>query len=455
MTDPASPPQTLRAQAETAQERLAGHGLVLRDLGVLAPEDPAAALFLGAVERGFYEPVPTGGHLREVLEGHAADGRRRLGVWERDTDPAATEPVATFEDFVQPLTTWPGRTLDAWLISDVTVSPGHRRRGILRAMMLRSLADAARAGIAVAALTASEAAIYGRFGFGAATRWRRVHLDVRGEPALSGPEAAGVVRPADPRGIGSLVDELYQRVRLRHPGTVQRTASFLPRWEDRSLGRDEGRGSGLFAAVHRDADGTVQGVALYRFAGWETTPPTVTVETFLAATADARRGLVRYLARLDLVERVVWERAPEAGWVEALFADERRVRADRGGDDLYLRVLDVPAAVAGRGYRADGEVVVAVEDRLGPADGVWRLVVAGGQGRARRLGPSSAAGPLGAEVVMGVDRFSALWLGGAGRGATAAVLADAGVVGEPVPGGADRLDALLAPRRPLHCLTGF
>ena len=56
---------------------------------------------------------------------------------------------------------------------------------------------------------------------------------------------------------------------------------------------------------------------------------------------------------------------------------------------------------------------------------------------------------------MGVDRFSALWLGGAERGAGAAVLAEAGVVRELAPGGADRLDALLAPLRPLHSLTGF
>lgn len=39
---------------------------------------------------------------------------------------------------MQPLTTWPGRAVDAWLITDVTVSPDARRRGVLRAMMLRS-----------------------------------------------------------------------------------------------------------------------------------------------------------------------------------------------------------------------------------------------------------------------------------------------------------------------------
>ncbi|WP_414601882.1 GNAT family N-acetyltransferase [Micrococcus sp.] len=114
--------------------------------------------------------------------------------------------MGTFEDFVQPLTTSPGRTLPAWLISDVTVSPDHRRRGVLRALMLRSLADALAAGVPVAALTASEAGIYGRFGFGAATRWRETALDVAGEPGLTGEEAERSVTragaPACTRPVG-------------------------------------------------------------------------------------------------------------------------------------------------------------------------------------------------------------------------------------------------------------
>ena len=137
--------------------------------------------------------MPTGAALRQQLEAHAADGRRRLGVYAPGEDPAARRPAATFEDFVQPLTTWPGRAVDAWLITDVTVSPDARRRGVLRAMMLRSLADARDAGLCAAALTATEAAIYGRFGFGAATRWHAVRIDVSGAPALTGAPAGGRV----------------------------------------------------------------------------------------------------------------------------------------------------------------------------------------------------------------------------------------------------------------------
>ena len=446
---------SLRRLADAAEARLGEHGLALRDLGVLGPEDPAASHFAAAVERGFYETVPTGAALRQQLEAHAADGRRRLGVYAPGDDPAARRPAATFEDFVQPLTTWPGRTVDAWLITDVTVSPDARRRGVLRAMMLRSLADARDAGLCAAALTATEAAIYGRFGFGAATRWHAVRIDVSGAPAFTGAPAGGRVTVEEPREIPGLVDELYGRVLPATPGSVQRTSFSVPRWEDREASRNEGRGSGLYAAVHRDDDGRVQGVALYRFEGWEKEPPTITVTAFLAATADARRGLVHHLARLDLVERIEWGRAPETGWLEALFVDERRVSRHRGSDDLYLRVLNLPAAMAARGWAGDGEVVVAVEDALGAIDGTWRLTVRQGRGAAERLGPAADAVGLGAGLRLDAARFSALWLGGHSRGAGAAVLAEAGVVAELRAGAAEAFDALVRPGRPLHTLVGF
>ncbi|TFI17735.1 GNAT family N-acetyltransferase, partial [Micrococcus endophyticus] len=84
------------------------------------------------------------------------------------------------------------------------------------------------------------------------------------------------------------------------------------------------QGLGLFAAVHRDADGAVQGVALYRFDGWEKEPATVSVEVFLAATDAAARQLWRYLTRLDLIERLRMTRCPDDGGLEQVLADRRR-----------------------------------------------------------------------------------------------------------------------------------
>lgn len=429
-------------------DSLAAHGLQL----VVAPGragDPAFERHTLAVERGFYEEPPAGEALAQLLEAGEADGRRMVDAYAAGDDPAASRPVATFEDFPSELTVSPGVTVPAWLISAVTVDPGFRRRGILRALMGRSLADAAAAGMPVAALTASEAAIYGRFGFGAATRWRRTHLDVRGEVRLRGDAPAGRVTREEPREIGPLADELYQRVRRATPGATQRPAMTAIRWEDRSRFKNDGKGTGLYAAVHRDEAGRAQGIALYRFKGWDVEPPTVTMELFIALTPEARRGLLAHLTSLDLVERVEWERAPEAGWVEALLEDERRMRTQRDGDDLYLRILDVPAALGARDDLGEGEVVLTVADPLGHADGTWRLAVQEGAASV------AAAEPGEADLVLDVADLSAVWLGGHGVAGGAAARVASGLVEERVPGAADRLDAILRPTAPVRSLVGF
>ncbi|SJN21076.1 GNAT family N-acetyltransferase [Micrococcus luteus] len=447
-----------------ADDVLARHGLVLRTLAPLErgvdgadparAEHPAHVRHTAAVEKGFYEEVPDGAAADQDLGVSADDAKVLRGVYLAEDDPARREPVGTFVDWASRLTTSPGAELPVWMISNVTVSPGHRRRGILRAMMTASLDEAVAAGVPVAALTASESTIYGRFGFGAACTGRTVRVDVRGDVVLAadaagrGGEETGTVLREDPRALPGVVEELHDRVRRLTPGSVHRPTGHVVRWEDRSAAKNDGKGSGLFAAVHRDADGAVQGVALYRFDGWEKEPTTVSVEAFLAATDAAARQLWRYLTRLDLIDRLHMTRCPDDGGLEQLLADRRRVRTRSVWDDLYLRVLDVEACVAGRGYAPEvaGDVVLRVADAAGHAEGTWRLSVAEGAGRAARLTEDAPA-----DLDLDVAHLSAVWLGGTRTGA----LVHAGVVGERTPGAAARLDALLTPAASVHLLTGF
>lgn len=465
MSSPA-PPETAGTTPAPgpAADALARHGLVLRTLDPLRrgadgadpsrAEHPAHVRHTAAVEKGFYEEVPDGAAADQDLGVSADDAKVLRGVYLAQDDPAEREPVGTFVDWASRLTTSPGVELSAWLISNVTVSPGHRRRGILRAMMTASLDAAAAAGAPVAALTVSESTIYGRFGFGAACTARTIEVDVRGDVVLAADAAGragadeGDVRREDPRTLPGVVEELHGRVRARVPGSVHRPAGHVIRWEDRSAAKNDGKGSGLFAAVHRDGDGAVQGVALYRFDGWEKEPTTVSVEAFLAATDAAARQLWRYLTRLDLIDRLRMTRCPDDGALEQVLADRRRISTKSVWDDLYLRVLDVPACLGGRSYAPEvaGEAVLRVADAAGHAAGVWRLSVADGAGRAERLADDARA-----EIEMDVAHLSAVWLGGVRTGA----LVRAGVVGEREPGAAARLDALLAPTAPVHLLTGF
>ncbi|MCY1160208.1 MAG: family N-acetyltransferase [Citricoccus sp.] len=237
-----------------------------------AAEDPAAALFLRTVERGFYEPEPTGTALDQLLGYAHADARTYTGVYAAGADPATDRPVGTFSGFDKHLHTGRRRELNARLISEVTVSPSHRRRGILRTLMESELAIAAERGLPLAALTASEATIYRRFGFGAATTHRSVEVDVRGEAALAGP-VTGRVALVEPRDLAELGPRLFRQTYLQTPGSVERMASYGGHETDTiEAGRQEKDG-GLFAAVHYDEGGEPRGYVTYRFAGGTPTRP--------------------------------------------------------------------------------------------------------------------------------------------------------------------------------------
>src|SRR5215217_1628263 len=109
------------------------------------------------------------------------DKRELTGVYQRGAVAAHSlrpeVPVATYATFRKDLNIGYGRQLEAWLVTAVTVRATHRRQGLLRWMMTEDLAAAKSEGLALAALTASEGSIYGRFGFGVATFERSIKVD--------------------------------------------------------------------------------------------------------------------------------------------------------------------------------------------------------------------------------------------------------------------------------------
>lgn len=130
-------------------------------------------------------------------EDPAASVERELIVFEFDRSAAAfdgdqivgTSGAYTFELSV------PGGTVATAGISNVAVLPAYRRRGIMSAMMGSLLADAAARQEPVAALFASEAGIYPRFGYGSAAQTARCTIR-RGEGALAALPAPGLPGPA-------------------------------------------------------------------------------------------------------------------------------------------------------------------------------------------------------------------------------------------------------------------
>jgi predicted acetyltransferase len=316
----------------------------------------------------------------------------------------------------------------------VSVYPTHRRRGLLTALMRRHLTDVHERGEPLAALWASESVIYGRFGYGAAAMSMRVEIQRTGALAPGSPLPPGTIRLIDREAAAAECAPVYERVRATRPGMMTRTPAW---WAEAVLSDLESArkdGSEKLVAVHDSGSGT-DGYVIYRIApGWDRGLPqgTVKVGELVASTPDAAADLWRYCIETDLCTSVQARLRPVDDPLPFLLADPRRARRDLS-DGLWVRVVDVAAALAGRGYASTDQLVLQVTDAFCPwNDGPWRLDATPGGASCQR----TDADP---DVVLTAGALGAAYLGGVG----VAQLAEAGLVQAPGKDAITRLDALL------------
>lgn len=402
-----------------------------------------------AVRTGFHERPYTAPEVARLAASYQVDGRVLLGVYDDDA-PApslhAGVPVATFAEFRKTLNTGNGNLVESHLITVVTVRPSHRRRGILRRMMSDSLDRARAAGLPIAALTATEGTIYGRFGFGAATALDTVQVDVRGGlPVLAPPE--GQVVSVDPSSLQELAPALFERFHAARRGSIGRQDAYTLRATGR-IGPDGAKDDpALRAAVHLDADGQPQGFLTYAFAGWDTSPATMTIRDLVAATGAARRELWRHLGAHDLVERIEYGSAAPDDPLAWSLEDPRRVTVTGREDLLWLRILDVPAALRAREYGGDGALRIRVTDPMGYAAGTFGLAVDGGVARVEVLDDFESPADLELDVAL----LGSLYLGGT----RVRTLVEAGRIQAASAGALARAERVLDLAGAPHAINGF
>ncbi|WAP53222.1 GNAT family N-acetyltransferase [Arthrobacter sp. ATA002] len=416
--------------------------------------DAATANWLEAVRLGFHEPRADPERLPAMVDAYRRDGRVLTGVYDDESPDGAWDaaiPVATYATMVNTLNVGGGQLLPAHLVTCVTVRATHRRRGILRRMITADLAAAQESGLAVAALTASEATIYGRFGFGAATSTAAVAVDTRNGLGFRAP-AAGMAVIADSARLLELAPEIFRAHHSRTAGALGRQHAYALRasgaWSEHTSEPDKE----LRAVLHYDAAGNPDGYATYKFTGWDTEPQTLKITDLIAATGEAYRELWRFLGSIDLVDRLTYDAAPLADPLPWMLADRRRYGVTGVEDVLWLRILDTRAALEARHYTGSGAVVLTVADPLGLAAGTWHLAAEGGRGTATELpGGTSPAGLPGVPAAeIDADALGSLYLGGV----SAATLAAAG----GIRGGAaalDAIDALFTAGKAPYCNTHF
>ncbi|CAL9279904.1 GNAT family N-acetyltransferase [Streptomyces sp. SudanB52_2052] len=381
-------------------------------------------------------PVDGGGLWWSALETD-----RCLLALTADGRPVGTAATHAFE------LTLPGGTLvPAPGVTAVGVLPSHRRQGVLTAMMRHQLAESRARGEFLSVLLASEASIYGRFGYGPATYTQRLTVQ-RHRAALAAPRARRTTdAPATGPDNGSIdvlprtrcdeiLEEVYDRYRRAQPGALSRPH----RWWALRAGQPPISPAPRYIAVHRDTDGVPDGYASYSL-----DDGTLAVDETIAVDDAVFTALARFVLGHDLVSQVVFHHVPPQHPLRRQLADFRAGEVSGDMDWLWVRLLDVPRALTARGWFVDGELVLDVEDPFLGEHGRYLLTVRDG---------TADCVPTDREPDLSLDvsDLGSVYLGGTDP----STLVRAGHIRAHRPDAAPRADALFRADRTPHCLHWF
>jgi predicted acetyltransferase len=339
-------------------------GLVMRP--ITAPEIP---MFAVAVERTF-----GGSRLSD------AEIRNRRGVIE----PPRTLAVFDSGELIATLAmhgltmSVPGGEVAVGGVGHVSVRADYRRRGLMTSMMMEALRDIQERGEAVSALWPSEAPIYGRFGYGLASRHARLLID--GQPGTAGSASPGEIRliPDASAADTALLDPIYRSWYAGRPGSIVRSAE---RWRQRLAPREDAGGgtTDVVCLLHRDGE-QVDGYALYLarpdWSQGHLPKGTTVVLEVCVRSARALTALWSHLLSVDMMARTVAPMIPVDDPGIWTLRDGRQWQTELT-DNVWIRLLDVPAALRARTYARDVDVVLEVQDDLLP-DNARKYRLSGG-----------------------------------------------------------------------------
>ena len=267
----------------------------------------------------------------------------------------------------------PGGTLPCAGVTVVGVYPTHRRRGVLRTLMDAQLRDVHERGEPIAALWASEETIYGRFGYGIASWCGDVKIAREWGQFAKPLERRGQVRFVTRDEALDLFPPVWEALRRERPGVISRSNDW---WDLRTLRMPDEEKANPKRFVVLDLDGEVQAYAVFRthtsFDEGVSNARTEIIEA-IGATSQATAELWRFLLDIDWTANFEASLLPPDHPLFLLLANPRRARY-RMGDGLWLRVVEIGAALSGRAYAADGSIVLDVRDAMCPwNEGRWKL----------------------------------------------------------------------------------
>ena len=358
------------------------------------------------------------GQIRTMLE-----PGRTLGAF------VERQLVGTADAVTSGLTLPGGAIVGHAAVTHIGVLPSFTRKRIATDLVRRQLRDIAGRGEVVATLRASEATIYGRYGYGVASSSQTVEVQTARAALRPGVGAGGPVRLLDAAHVWDVLPGIYAQNRPARPGTIDRPDVW---WQGVRL-RTESSTGPWYVAVH-GAPGSETGFVRYRPVDTEkwfvSDQRTVVVEDFFAPTTEAYLGLLRFLLDLDLIDRVVFWMLPVDDPLPWLLLDRRALKVSAVHDETWLRIVDVETALTARHYEGDGAVIIAVDDPLLPANSIGVSIT----------GDGAEVTEQRQQLSVGVEGLASVLLGGA----TWRSLAVAGLVRADDPAAVDVADRLFA-----------
>jgi predicted acetyltransferase len=417
-------------------------GLELRT----AAEPGDLRTFLGHLETAFSEDISEEdwGDLEATMP-----IERVLAMFDGD------QPVGSAADVPFAMTVPGGARLAVAGVTLVGVLPTHRRRGILRRLMLHQLQTIRDRGEPIAVLWASEGAIYQRFGYGSATFATSFEIERTRAAITRPPMASAHVRLLDEAEAARLFPPIYDAVAARTPGMLSRDEGW---WRHSVLSDSPARRAemGRKRLALLEIDGLPVAFAMHRIkSDWDGRGPknVLTALEVMGLDGAAEIEMWRWLLGVDLVGIIRGVRGPLVHPLMLALAEPRRLGLTIG-DGLWLRLVDLAGALEGRQYAAPGSLVMDVVDASCPWNaGRWRLTVDGRPGAApgaTRPGHVTRTEDA-ADLRMDAADLGAIYLGGT----RISELRAAGRVEELSPGAAALASAVFASDVAPLCTTMF
>ncbi len=269
-----------------------------------------------------------------------------------------------------------GAVVPVAAVTSVTVSPTHRRRGLLTTMMRHQLADVRSRGEALAMLFASESLIYGRFGYGMASEAAKLSGQVRDLAFRPGVDLGdGSIAEVDADTLLASAPGIYDTAITQLPGQMSRPRTWWDSWifDNDERRKESGR---IRFILHCESDGTASGFGIYRpKSEWGVSGPKgeLHVQEVVATNSSAYAKIWRYLLDMDLVRTITYHSAAVDEPLRYLVANFRALQCTLS-DAIHVRLVDIPRALSLRRYSAEVDVVLEVTDEFLPENsGRYRL----------------------------------------------------------------------------------